>query len=63
MRPGQLVRVIDYDAGGGFAPSPESIGIIVAIVHGHTCPNAVDVLLPDGTLLCQWEDDLEPLSE
>lgn len=62
MKPGNLVRVIDYDAGGSFAPAPESIGLVVSIVTGETCPNAIDVLLFDGTVVCEWEDELEVIN-
>ena len=59
MEVGDLVKVIDYDAGGGFAPSPEYIGIIVSIAMAQTCPNAVDIMLSSGVILHQWEDELE----
>jgi len=62
MKPGSLVKVIDYDAGGGFAPSPESIGLVISIVTAETCPNAIDVLLFDGTIVCEWEDELEVIN-
>ena len=59
MKPGSLVKITDYDAGGGFAPAPVSIGLVVSIVTTETCPNAIDVLLFDGTIICEWEDELE----
>jgi len=59
VKAGSLVKMIDYDAGGGFAPAPENIGLVISIVTTETCPNAIDVLLFDGTIICEWEDELE----
>lgn len=59
MKVGQLVKYVDYDAGGGFAPAPENMGLIVSIHPAETCPRAAEVLLFDGTVITEWEDELE----
>jgi hypothetical protein len=62
VKPGNLVKVIDPDPSRRIAPAPESIGLVVSIATGETCPNAVDVLLFDGTIICEWEDELEVIN-
>ena len=62
MRTGSLVKVIDYDAGGAFAPAPVSLGLVISIADTETCPNAIEILLFDGTIICEWEDELEVIS-
>ena len=62
MKPGQLVVFIDHDAGGGFAPPPEQIGMVVKVKDHKEVPPAIEVLLFDGTLVTEWQDELEVLN-
>ena len=59
MKVGQLVRFVDHDAGGGFAPSPVFMGMVIRIKDHEQVPPAVEVLLFDGTLITEWQDELE----
>ena len=63
MKPGQLVLFTNHEAGGGFAPAPESMGLIISIHPAETCPRVADVLLFDGTVITEWEDELEVIHD
>tara|TARA_B100000131_G_scaffold268773_1_gene267822 strand:+ start:725 stop:922 length:198 start_codon:yes stop_codon:yes gene_type:complete len=58
MKIGDLVKFTDQDTDAGFAKPEEYIGLVVGIDKGYTCPNSVEVLLPDGSTICEWEDEL-----
>ncbi len=58
MKIGQLVKFVDHDAGGGFAPSPEAIGIIIAM-YNYTSPPEVEILRDSGEIMFQYGDELE----
>ena len=58
MKIGQLIKYIDHDAGGGFAPSPEGIGVIIAL-YNYTCPPEVEILCANGEIMFQYGDELE----
>jgi len=56
---GQLVKFVDHDAGGGFAPGPVLHGIIVSIEDNRTLPPHWVILSSEGDICYQWEDELE----
>ena len=58
MKIGQLVEFVDHDAGGGFAPAPVGIGIVIAL-YNHTSPPEVEILCTDGEIRFQYGDELE----
>ena len=62
MKVGQLVKYVDHDAGGGFAPPPEMMGMVIKIKNSDEVPPAVEVLLFDGTMITEWSDELEVFS-
>ena len=59
MKIGQLVKFVDYDAGGGFAPSPVILGLIISVENSITSPSNWVVLTSDGNICYQWGDELE----
>ena len=59
MKIGQLVKFVDHDAGGGFAPSPAVIGVIVSVENPATLPSNWVVLTSSGDICYQWGDELE----
>ena len=59
MKPGQLVIFVDHNAGGGFAPPPEYMGMVIKVKNHDEVPPAVEVLLFDGTMVTEWQDELE----
>ena len=58
VRIGQLVKFADHDAGGGFAPSPEKVGIIIDL-YDYTSPPEVEILCASGEIIFQYGDELE----
>ena len=58
MKIGQLVKFVDHDAGGGFAPAPEAFGIIIAL-YNYTAPPEVEILCTSGEIMFQYGDELE----
>lgn len=62
MKPGQLVRFVDYLSGGGFAPPEESIGIVISVKSDDVIPPALEVLLCNGSLVIEWQDEFEVLN-
>ena len=61
MKIGQLVRFYDHEASGGFAPSPELMGMIISMSN-ITEPSQIEVLCFDGTIVHQWSDELEVIT-
>ena len=58
MKVGQLVEFVDHDLGGGFAPSPIVLGLIIAM-YNHTSPPEVEILCTNGEIRFQYGDELE----
>ena len=61
MKVGQLVKFVDHDAGAGFAQPPVLMGMIVNIKDQEQIPPAVEILLFGGTLVTEWQDELEAI--
>lgn len=62
MNVGDLVKVIDQFVGGGFAPAGIDTGLVIQ-VDDRICPEQIDVLLSNGTILFAYADDLEDISD
>ena len=58
IKVGRLVKYIDWDSTGGFAPPYAVLGLVIN-VHEYTCPHEVEILTLAGDLVYQYEDELE----
>ena len=58
MLVGKLVRYTDWVSSAGFAVPDESLGLVISISDDNCLPNLIDVLLPGGTLITVYADEI-----
>jgi len=56
---GQLVKVVDWEASGGFAVPDEFVGLVVGVVFDDQIPPVLEVLVDNGMIYRQYADELE----
>jgi hypothetical protein len=62
MKVGDVVKAVDWMASGGFAVPDEHTGIIVGLI-GDVAPPLLEIMLPSGEILVEYEDEIEVVFE